>query len=262
MPTGHAMLVVGHPGHELRVHGWMEAAQPIVMVLTDGSGHTGQSRLQSTEELVARAGARPGSIFGRATDAGVYRALLTGDISYFKSIVDDLARALVVSKIAVVVGDDAEGYNPTHDICRLVVNAAVDRARALSPSPIANLAFMLADRPDRADDPDGAPSSRIRLDAAALIRKLAAAERYVEMATEVRAARQAWGDEAFAVERFRWVPAGDLWQPGPEPPFYEQFGAKRVQEGTYADVIRYDAHVRPLAEALAGREPVRTRLSA
>ena len=34
-----AVLVVAHPGHELRVHGWLELARPTVCILTDGSGH-------------------------------------------------------------------------------------------------------------------------------------------------------------------------------------------------------------------------------
>src|SRR5690348_480507 len=66
-----AALVVAHPGHELRVHGWMELAHPIVSVLTDGSGHTGQSRLSSTTSLLAQSGARPGSMYGRFRDVEV-----------------------------------------------------------------------------------------------------------------------------------------------------------------------------------------------
>ena len=76
MTAGPALLVVGHPGHELMVHGWLEAARPLVMVLTDGSGHAGVSRLPSTAALLARAGATPGPIFGRFTDVELYRALL------------------------------------------------------------------------------------------------------------------------------------------------------------------------------------------
>ena len=36
-----AALIVAHPGHELRVHHWMELARPLVLVLTDGSGRQG-----------------------------------------------------------------------------------------------------------------------------------------------------------------------------------------------------------------------------
>ncbi|TIU68722.1 MAG: hypothetical protein E5W25_11970, partial [Mesorhizobium sp.] len=54
-----AALVVAHPGHELRVHHWMETAKPLVLVLTDGSGHLGVGRLDRTAEVLAGAGARP-----------------------------------------------------------------------------------------------------------------------------------------------------------------------------------------------------------
>ena len=71
MTAGPALLVVGHPGHELMVHGWLEAARPLVMVLTDGSGHAGVSKYASTAALMARAGATPGPIFGRFTDVEI-----------------------------------------------------------------------------------------------------------------------------------------------------------------------------------------------
>nr|MDP9120522.1 hypothetical protein [Acidobacteriota bacterium] len=31
-PPQRAALVIGHPGHELRVHGWLERARPLVLV--------------------------------------------------------------------------------------------------------------------------------------------------------------------------------------------------------------------------------------
>ena len=41
-----------------------------------------------------------------------------------------------------------------------------------------------------------------------------------------------------------WIP-----EPG-EPPFYERHGEERVRAGHYREVIRYEAHLRPLAEEL------------
>jgi hypothetical protein len=246
-----ALLVVGHPGHELRVHGWLEKTRPIVIVLTDGSGHTGKPRIASTSTLIERAGATAGSIFGRVSDVELYRALLDENVGLFLGLVDELSGIISRQHIRVVAGDDAEGYNPTHDVCRLLVNAAV---RIAAPSGgISNLAFALMTHPRgvAAGQHDGV--SRMFLDDAALGRKLAAAELYPEMAGEVAAARRAWGDDAFRVETFRHVPADDLWQPGEAPPFYEQHGARRVDDGFYDEVIRYDRHIRPLADALAAR---------
>jgi hypothetical protein len=47
----HAGLIVGHPGHELRVDGWLTQTPPVVHVLTDGSGDRGASRIDSTSAL-------------------------------------------------------------------------------------------------------------------------------------------------------------------------------------------------------------------
>jgi hypothetical protein len=44
--------MIAHPGHELRVHHWIERTRPLVFVLTDGSGHTGVSRLASTTAVL------------------------------------------------------------------------------------------------------------------------------------------------------------------------------------------------------------------
>jgi len=154
--------------------------------------------------------------------------------------------------VTVVAGDDAEGYNPTHDVCRMVVDAAVALARCSQPEPIANLAFMLMDRPGHVG-PGHATRVQVALDAAALERKIAAALRYPEMAGEVAYARKTWGDDAFRIEAFRRVSTGELWAPGDAPPFYEQYGRQQVEAGKYAEVIRYDEHIRPLASALTAR---------
>jgi hypothetical protein len=252
MPHGAAMLVVGHPGHELRVHGWLESAKPIVMVLTDGSGHHGTPRLASTSTVLAHAGATAGSVFGRWSDAALYRAVLDRDTALFVGLVEELAAAIVHHHVTVVVGDDAEGYNPTHDVCRMIIDAAVALARVPLREPIANLAFMLMDRPGLVGRGHAA-RSQVVLDDAALERKIAAALRYPEMAGEVAQARKTWGDEAFRVEAFRRVSDGELWAPEDAPPFYEQYGRQQVRAGKYAEVIRYDQHIRPLADALSAR---------
>jgi hypothetical protein len=62
LPDARTALVIGHPGYELMVHGWLELTQPLVFVLTDGSGRSNQSRLASTTKILNRAGAKQGSI--------------------------------------------------------------------------------------------------------------------------------------------------------------------------------------------------------
>jgi hypothetical protein len=51
-PAAHQwMVVVAHPGHELRVLDFIARTSPLVAVLTDGSASTGRSRLEQTTAL-------------------------------------------------------------------------------------------------------------------------------------------------------------------------------------------------------------------
>src|SRR5215210_7115197 len=118
-------LVVAHPGHELRVHGWLERERPEVFVLTDGSGSTGQSRVSSTVEVLRGAGAHPGSLFGRFRDSELYEVILDGRIEVLTGLARELADALIDRRVETVVADAIEGFNPSHDLCRLLTDAAV-----------------------------------------------------------------------------------------------------------------------------------------
>ncbi|MFY9826070.1 MAG: hypothetical protein WAM82_32185 [Thermoanaerobaculia bacterium] len=250
-----AALVVAHPGHELRVHRWLEVARPVVFVLTDGSGSHGVSRLASTTALLDRAGASAGSIYGRLSDRELYRAIRAGDLGLFTALVDELARGL--AGVEVVAGDAVEGYNPGHDLCRLLLNAAVLRLEA-EGRRIANYDFPLVGAPDDGLPGDrGAPNEddlRLELDARALQRKLAAARAYPELAGEVEAAVAAHGTESFRIERLRPVRYGlslaDIAPLFSHPPFYETHGEKRVVLGLYDQVIRFQDHLAPLAAGL------------
>src|SRR5438105_9826273 len=79
-PDERALLVVAHPGHELRLFGWLCSARPDVLVLTDGSGHSGRSRIEATRNVLLMTGARAGAVFGEFTDRQLYAALLQADV--------------------------------------------------------------------------------------------------------------------------------------------------------------------------------------
>src|SRR5437764_6281149 len=95
-------LVVGHPGHELKVFGWISEYKPLVYVITDGSGRSGISRISSTAALLTRAGARQGEMFGIISDAEIYRAILEQNISWFLTLVEELASSFVRHNIECV----------------------------------------------------------------------------------------------------------------------------------------------------------------
>jgi hypothetical protein len=242
-------LVIAHPGHELRVFGHLERHAPVVHVLTDGSGHTGRSRLWRTAEILRNAGARQGSVFGRFTDGELYAALLQAEPGPFVELARGLAEGLSSGSPLTVAADAAEGFNPGHDVCRLVVNAAVGIAAARG-AKVRNLEFPLDGAPDAgaADDPR---ASVLVLDDDCLARKLEAARGYAELGEDVGAAIERFGIEAFRTEVL--APAScefDLRGRVGDPPFYERHGEARVREGFYGDVVRFCAHVEPLARAL------------
>ncbi|HEX8493132.1 MAG TPA: hypothetical protein VF658_09850 [Pyrinomonadaceae bacterium] len=246
-----AALVVAHPGHELLVHGWLEITRPRVFVFTDGSARSTQSRLDSTSKILDQTGARRGSIYGRLSDASAYSAIINHEFELFKRLARELAEALIEERVSTVAGDAIEGYNPMHDVCRLLINTAVRIASHATCQPIKNLAFSLFNKPIACSQTLCADCVSLQLDEAAFKRKMAAAEGYNEMKDEVYAAIDRASLDAFRTERLHPVDTDDgksLWEK--EQPFYERYGEKRVAAGHYQQVLRYKEHLAPLAEAL------------
>lgn len=246
-----ALLVVAHPGHELRVHGWLERARPEVWVLTDGSGHGGQGRLASTAGLLARAGATPGAIFGRLSDRDAYALMMAGDAAAAAELVEELAAALFEQHVDYVAGDACEGFNPVHDLCRLLIDAAVLLARRRAGRAIDAFEFALDGGPDWQGDGE---ALRWQLDDAALARKLKAARQYPELADEVDRALRSHGADAFRGEcLYRVEPLRTLSGRFDGKPQYERFGEERVAAGHYTQVLRHREHFAPLAAAVLAR---------
>lgn len=245
-----AALIVGHPGHELKVFGWLTESAPRVYVLTDGSGANGISRLSSTTKLLHESGSVADPIFGFISDAGVYRAIIGQEVSTFLAIVDRLAASLGKHGIELVAGDAVEGFNPTHDICRALLNAAVPIANRSSGRTIANYEFCLTEWEQHCQDPHDSRCVHLRLDDQLLQQKLRAAREYKELRNEVQQAIAARGEEYFRVECLRKVT-----DPFPElfaetKPYYEMHGEQRVAQGKYESVIRYREHMLPILKAI------------
>ena len=244
-----AILVAAHPGHELRVHGWLELARPEVWVLTDGAGRGQRGRLDSTARVLARAGATAGPVFGAFSDRQGYAMLLAGDVAPAADIVGRLAARLEERPDAYVVADALEGFNPVHDLCRVLVESAAALARERGGA-YETFDYPLEASPDSAGSL-AAADVRLVLDRAALDRKLHAAREYPEMAAEVERALAAHGEAAFAIERLRLAGAPQpLVQRLGEPPLYERYGEERVAAGHYPVVLRLRQHFLPFAAEL------------
>jgi hypothetical protein len=250
MPQTRAALVMAHPGHELRVYQWLSLTRPLCFVLTDGSGASGKSRLNSTTRLLQQNGARIGSIYGRMTDREIYSAIINGKLDLFVGLTEELTGELVREDIEYVVGDAIEGYNPVHDVCRFMIDAAVEIAGRIRNQPLPNFEVGLASqRPPSAEPMIGEPI-RIDLDEAAVSRKLEAARSYLELAGEVEEILKQEGIQTLQTEWLQPVASQSSLRVESEPPYYELHGEKRVAAGNYQKVLRYREHVLPIVEAL------------
>ena len=271
-----AALVIAHPGHEVCVYGWLESARPQVFILTDGSGRVGQSRLSATRQLLSELGLKSGDIFGRFTDRAIYSAVVAQDTELFLSLARELAAAFVRAEIVCVAGDAAEDYNSTHDLCRALINAAVEMAQQMSGREIANYDFPVVGH--SYTDPRQLRTDAIwlRLEEDVFQRKIeAAAKYYPELLAEMEGTlnKRRLGPlrsyldsktstevfthplDIFRTECLRPVLPSEWGRElddklAQEPPFYEQYGEAQVAAGHYHQVIRYRDHIRPLAQAL------------
>lgn len=260
-------LVVAHPGHQTRVHGWLELSRPRVFILTDGSGHSRRPGLEATTEYLERFGGEPGSIYGQYTDRALYQRIFDRDFDFFNGVLDSLAESLSELRVGFVAGDAAEGYNSIHDICRLLTDAAVEML-SRDGRAVASFDFPVINWPDDCPEELLDQSVRLCLDDQTFARKLEAADAYYpELLDEVRAAlggrpgpmkdylnftdKVGGADlEAFRVECLRPANAVRADCGGAAKPFYELRGEKQVAAGLYEHVIRYREHIAPIAERL------------
>lgn len=196
-----AALVIAHPSHELRIHGWLQSAHPRVFVLTDGSGRGTEPRLPATTKVLNDLGAQPGSIFGRITDAQVYEAFLRSDFPFFIQLADELATEFERAQIEYVVADAAEGYSPTHDVCRLLTDAAVAMIKRRHQRHVHNFDYAVVDSPDECPAATREQAIWIKLDDEAFARKVEAARGYnAKLALDIEAALR--GEPFQGVRRF------------------------------------------------------------
>ena len=145
----------------------------------------------------------------------------------FLALADELAGNLTSQDVELVAGDSVEGFNPSHDVCRYITNAAVRLASARLRRTIACYGFPLEAAPGAPTAPEGA--LRIDLDDAALAAKLDAAHAYAELRADVARTLERFGAGAFRAETLLPIDLCDRygWDPA-RTPFYETYGATRV----------------------------------
>jgi hypothetical protein len=233
------ILILAHPGHELRIFHWMEQVRPVVCVLTDGSGGNQSSRTAYSIETVAAAGAELGPVFGQMPDRDWYDAILAVDAAPFQSVANAVLDAVQDAPAVTVVADAVDGYNPLHDLTSAIGRAVASRL-AGAGSAVSHL--VSAAVPGVA----GVNATEVSLDAEARQRKLAALRVYVPLAEEAQRiledAPGAFGSEVLMEQDFDW--------PQEFEPQWEKFARERVAAGRYSHLITYRDHVLPIARSI------------
>ena len=240
--AGRPLLLHAHPGHELRLFGWMEQHKPTLLLMTDGSGG-GAPRTQHSLQSALRAGAHPGAIFGMAPDRDWYAAILNSDLTMFNTVISALVETASANRSTLVVSDAVDGYNPMHDLCEVVAASAVARLRSIGH----DVSHLVARAVAGGDSDDIVTETALEADARQ--RKQDAVDAYMPLAQEVQ---HLLNEEPAALSRellrrptFAWRAH---WSPS-----WENVGASRVAASKYAQRIEYERHVRPLALALLDR---------
>jgi hypothetical protein len=243
MTSTRPVLIVAHPGHELRLFNWMERESPLVFILSDGSGGAQSSRLDYSIAAIRAAGAALIEGAGQRSDREWYARIVAGDVSAFMQAADAIAAAALADQAPLVVSDAADGYNPLHDLCQALGSAVVTRlARDATPPK-----FLVSPATAAAI---GTQLVAWKLEEEAVLRKHQAVSAYFPLAEEaaqlLEQAPNALNTERLLVPTFDWP---DSWNPE-----WEGFGRKRVNEGRFAVPITYRDHVLRIAKALLGRD--------
>jgi hypothetical protein len=241
MTSGFPVLIVAHPGHELRLFNWMERERPLVFILSDGSGGAQRSRLDYSVSTIRAAGATVIAGCGQRSDREWYAAILAGDSSAFMKTADAIAAAALTAHAPLVVSDAADGYNPLHDLCQAIGSAVTTRITSDARPPT----FLVSPATAKAM---GTLSIEWKLENEARQRKHLAVSAYAPLAQE---AAQLLAEEPDALYTERFLVPTFSW-PENWTPEWEAFGRKRVNEGRFAVPITYRDHVLPIAKILLG----------
>lgn len=242
---GRSLLVIAHPGHELRLYGWIKQATPHVVILTDGSGSTGISRVDLSRDLIHGLGAHV-AVAGKFPEPRLYELMLAREVTPFLRMADELAALVRSESIDTLICDASEGYHPAHDLCLPLARAAV---RAAGRDTVLYEYRVVGDpRPQRHD------AFALELDEPMWREKIDRARRYAAasgsvLSQEVQYMFDTFGEEAFRHEVLRSA--------GTESPrlhnglrYYEARGEERVRSGRYGEVLRHRDHFAPVEGAL------------
>lgn len=253
------IVFLGHPGHELRILGWLSKTRPPVWVMTDGSGSTGKPRTELSRAVLEKARCPIGPMFGRYSDAIIHDALLSGDTAFFLGLTEELVAAIRSGQHDAVICDGAEGYNPSHDLVNMMAIAAAKR------TGIPLFEFPLVGDPNGPLERQTEDSILYQLNDDELAEKVQTGINYAQsvgatLLNEVKESLEKFTHELFRYERLLPVEDSDYEQMfESSKPYYEVRGEERLASGHYSSVIRLKEHLAPIVRALQNSQSTTER---
>lgn len=170
LPSGNYALAIAHPGHELRLHGFLEQVKPFVFILTDNSEATGQDMMWHSIKAISRAVGQGMNITPAQAQEPFMRKVLklslkeeegkekahikdsqiqyevmnrhTGFLNYY---VDFMVENLIRYKINYLVCDASEEYHLTHEIVRMLCDIAILKVKNKTGDEIELFDFAISE---------------------------------------------------------------------------------------------------------------------
>lgn len=246
-------LVVAHPGHELRLYGWMRRLRPTVFVLTSGDGAcAADGRVNGSAVLAARTGAAAGALFGTYSDRELYARLMSLDTAPFRTWTRRLADEFVRLGVTTVITDAWQGYSPAHDLAHCIARIAAEASAERLGRGIEVLEYPVVPWSMAPSQPATPVAYRMSLDDGSFGAKLAACAAFPGIAPELAQIVEAEGRDGLREETLHHpAPMSALLAQTEWRPEYERFGEERVAAGVYDTVLRW-RHVRAAAAAVSG----------
>ena len=242
------VVFLAHPGHEVRLYGWIAKTKPTVHVLTTGSRHTRRmERLNACARILDGLGAAKGVLFGEVFDTELYEAILMQRMETFHTWTDALRDSLVDAGTTLVVCDGWQSFSVAHDLASVIARVAAGEAghdiTVLEFAPVPESLPGVFDM--------GSPVYEFDL-ADALKREKKSVAMSVPDLHELAEYIDREGEQNLLRERFYHpCPAAALLDP-PQTPLYERYGEERVRAGHYKRAIGWK-HLRPIVEGLLAR---------
>jgi hypothetical protein len=253
-------MVFAHPGHELTVAGMLLRYQPHLLFLTRADAGQDQGREQLARYGLDQMGLAGKATFLRIAEAEVFRALINGDWAFFQTLRNHILEWLVNVRPALVFGDAFEFYNVNHDLCRVLLDSAVQEYRASTGDTPANHEILLAcyansalaAQPMHMFDFLAPKLAYCELTQAEVARKQELIRVLGSRNSYIGAIAHAVPQERFRQEPYRPLPRPrDYTQRFSVPwPTYEEHGRQRTQSGKYEQAILFSQHFVPLAQAI------------